>query len=506
MRARAHILSLLPAILLLMVMEGCKPRKSNAHAEANQAAEASNQFGHYFIDACTHYNNGNYDAALKLFIKCRDLKPGEASVYYELSRVYEKNEDKNLALQNAMKAFELAPANKYYALWYASKLRQNSQYDQAISVLHSVLPANSKDEPLIRELDLLYGLKGDTPRRISLWKNYQEATSYKLSTSLKLIELYKAQKDYAAAHKVYDDIKRASPGKFQYYIDDANLYLEHNDEANANLNFEKAVAINPNNWKVNYALYNSYRKKDKVKAGRYLGMAFADVNTSFESKINACVELKNESKTDTGMRYFTTIAANELVKLYPENANALITAAKFYEENENYRLAFDRYQAVYKLNPNMYDAWTGAIACAEKLDLAGDMASISEQALEYYPNVASLYLSAARAYNMKKEYRKAADHCTSGKSFALDNDTKCQLLTEEAFALFKLQDYNGAEKACLEAMAINKEEKQLYDIMGNVKYFLRQVDEAVKNWEKARDLGLKNPVIDRKISERKYYE
>jgi tetratricopeptide (TPR) repeat protein len=133
-------------------------------------------------------------------------------------------------------------------------------------------------------------------------------------------------------------------------------------------------------------------------------------------------------------------------------------------------------------------------------------AAVSEKALEYYPNVSSLYASAAKAFNRLKEYRKAIDYCTSGKSFALDNEAKYNLLVQEGFALFKLKKYPEAEKAYEAALAINIGEKELYDEMGNVKFFLNKADEAVSNWKKAKELGLNTTTINKKISEAKYYE
>jgi tetratricopeptide (TPR) repeat protein len=511
---KAHIPFVFLALIAVMVMEGCKAKKNTTQADSRGMHESGELFDNYFIDACAQANNGNYDVALKLFAKCRDLKPEEASVYYEMSKLYDKMGDKTMSMQNAMKAWQISPENKFYALWYATTLRQNSQTDQAIEVLDRIFSANQKDEYIARDLDYLYAKKGElsnsreaTSKRIALWNTYQSAAGYKLSASLKLIELYKSQKDYTSAHRVYDEIKKASPGKYQYFIDDANLYLEHGDEVNANINFEKAVEINPNNWKINYALYNSYRKKnDLVKAEVYLKKAFADVNTSFENKISACIALNAEVKTDTNIRYLTNIIAPELLRLYPDNANAVITAAKFYQESGNIKSAYSSFQRARTLNPNLFDAWMGAINCSEKLGLYNDMVSLAEQALEYYPNVSALYATAAKGYNALKEYGKALDYCVSGKSFALDNEAKYLLLMQEGFAHFNLKKYADAEKAYEAAMAINQAEKELYDQLGNVKFFLNKTDEAVSNWRKAKEMGLKNNVIDKKINERKFYE
>jgi len=507
LKIKAHIPIIILAITSLVLIEGCKAKKNKLSANSSGNLEEYGQFANYFIDACTHANTGNYETALKLFNKCKELKPTEASVFYEMSRVYQKTRENTLALQYAMKAYEYAPTNKYYAIHYADRLKANNQFDEAITVLNKIYTDNKKDELIVKKLDSLYKYKNETAKRIALWNSYQSAGGYKLGTSLKLIELYQSIKDYKSAHQVYDQIKKASPAKYQYFIDDANLYLEQNDEINANINFEKALQINPNNWKLNYALYKSYRKKnDRTKAGFYLQQAFADVNTGFESKTNVCVELNNEFKTDSSIRFYTLIAAGELVRLYSENANAMLTAAGFYEQNNKLTDALAAYQKAYHLNPNVFDAWLGAINCSENLGLLQNMVSISEQALEYYPNVASLYVSSAKGYNGLKNYRKALEQCLAGKTYALDNETKYMILRQEAYAYLNLKDYIEAEKSYNAALAINNTQKELYDEIGNVKYFLNKTEEAVTNWKKAKEMGLKNNTIDKKINDRKFYE
>ena len=70
----------------------------------------------------------------------------------------------------------------------------------------------------------------------------------------------KFKKDYAAVHQTYDLIKKASPLKYQYYLEDAKVYKEQNDETNAILNIEKANEINPNNFLSNFELYQYYQE------------------------------------------------------------------------------------------------------------------------------------------------------------------------------------------------------------------------------------------------------
>lgn len=444
--------------------------------------------------------------AIKYFRKCADIRPQEASVQYELSRLYDKSGDALLALQYAMNAHQLAPGNKFYAIWYAGRLSRSKQYDAAIRVLEKAREENRKDAQIVNDLDHLYDLMGNTDKRIELWNSFQ-AEGYKLSNALKLVELYKARKDYKSAHLVYDEIKKASPRKYQYFIDDANLYLSQGDEVNANANFEKALEINPNNWGINTALFQAYRnKKDKIKAGMFLKQAMHDINVSMTDKLAYSAKLYKEAKNDTAACYYAGIAAAELENLYPDNAESRFTAAESWRVCGSYSKALAGYRKASEQNPNLYDAWVGAIESAEHLGQYEDMLASSNAALEYFPNIAFLYVKAASASNHLRKYAQAQENVQNGMRYALDDNAKSQLLTQQGLANFGLKKYDASLKSFEDALAIQGAGSELYDYLGNAQFFLGKTDEAVKNWEKARQMGLNSTTLERKIKDRKYYE
>lgn len=501
-----HISLLLIAIIAVAGAESCKAKKKQGAAAATISPEASHIFESAFIDACTHANNGNVEMAIKYFRKCADIKPQEASVQYELSRLYERSGDAILALQYAMNAYQLSPQNKFYAIWYAGRLSRGKQYEAAIKVLEKAREENKKDAQIVNDLDHLYDLMNNTDKRIALWNNFQ-AEGYKLSSALKLVELYKAKKDYKSAHMVYDEIKKASPRKYQYFIDDANLYLSQGDEANANTNFEKALEINPNNWNINTSLFQAYRnKKDKVRAGMFLRQAMTDINVGMTDKLAYSAKLYRETKSDTTSCYYAGITAAELEALYPDNAESRFTAAELWRACGLYVKALPGYRKASELNPNLYDAWVGAIESSGRLGQYEDMLASCTAALEYFPNIAFLYAKAATASNHLRKYEQALAHVQNGMRYALDDNARSQLLIQQGLANFGLKKYDASLKSFEDAMAIPGAGTELYDYLGNAQFFLGKTDEAVKNWEKAKQMGLSSQTLERKIKDRKYYE
>jgi tetratricopeptide (TPR) repeat protein len=492
----------------ILFSEGCKllyKKKVNSDASGNVKQVS---FDDYFIDACTQFGNANYTLSIKNLEKCVSLKPDEASVYCQLSKNYNELSNTNLSLQNAMKAYDLAPDNTYYSLWYAEKLSEIGNLNEAIKVLSKNFSKNTKNEHVLKALDALY-VRNTNPiqDRIDLWLKYKLSAGYKLNSTLKLIEFYIQIKDFASAHLLYDEIKKASPLKYKYYIDDANLYLKENDEKHAFENFEKAIALNPDNFNLNYSLFKlKAAKKAIIEANTYLNNAFSDPLTSLDIKLDVCKQINQKINADTSYLVYANVLAICLVKNYPDNPKSLSVAAIYFEQINLFKDALNCYTKINEISPGMYDAWLGSIKMSNRLMQFKNTIDIANQALEYYPNVALIYLEAAKACNAVKEYSKAIEFEKSGLSFAFDPSVKGKLLLEQGISYFKLKQFKDAETTLQEALSLNDKDPNVFDHLGNVFYALNSVDKAVEYWKKALTLGLISPTIDKKIKDGKYFE
>ncbi|MCC6818211.1 MAG: hypothetical protein IT245_04925 [Bacteroidia bacterium] len=233
MKQLLHITYLLLMLGGVVVIDSCKPKKM----ADKPISKSESSFDNYFIDAVTHFNNSNFETALKLFNKCIEINPSEASTYYYISKInFNDAAFSEIGLQYASKAYNLAPNNPEFAMWYSRNLKIFNNLDKAIEVLENSLKSNPKDDLLINELDALYAKKSLSDKRIILWKGAMIANGFKIKYAEKLAFLYKNNNDFAAAHTIYEQIQNAAPRKFQYLVDDGNLYLL---EGNSKKAFEK---------------------------------------------------------------------------------------------------------------------------------------------------------------------------------------------------------------------------------------------------------------------------
>ncbi len=489
----------------ILLASSCKPKKTALTGLPVQRSEIS--FDDYFIDATTHFNNNNYEMALKLYNKCVDINPTEASTYYQISRIYNSYNANEKALQYALKANQINASNAYYAIWYARLLRNINNLNSAESVLENCRKANPKDDYVVKELDALYALQSATDKRITIWKDLVDAKGFKLNYGLKLIELYRQKKDYAAAHQIYDNIKKAAPGKYQYWIDDGNLYLESGDKVNAFLNFEKALSINPNNWQLNQTLYKHYQSEsNNAQAGKYLELGLKDPYTTFDTKAVLVAEIFSINKKDPKYATFALLCADVLADQYKQNANALNTAATIYEFHQQTSKADLCYTKCIDLQPNTFDAWLGAIRCHKTLYGPAKTLNLIDSALEYFPNTAALYVSAASNGASMKNWNKVAEYASNGLSFALITEDIKNLNYYKALAEFHKNDFNAALKT-LNTLTLDETiDGKYFELLGDINYKLNKTDQALTLWKKAQSAGANNTMLTKKITDGKYHE
>jgi tetratricopeptide (TPR) repeat protein len=497
----------LPFIYVIIVILGaCGGSKKSL--STSEALLVSNNYSEVFIEACTQKEIGNTETALKLFKKCVELNKEEAIAYFELSKLYQQLNNEELSLQNAIKAYQLSPQNVYVSLNYAWLLKRSRNIDLALEVLTNSFEKNPNDEQLVKELDDLYKQKNEFTKAIEGWKTHQKAVGYKLKNTLRMIELYKALNDYTAAHALYDEIKKASPGKVKYYLDDAKLYEQQKDIKNAMLNYEKAMDINPQDFEINYQLYKySVENKQKEKSAKFLNNAVADTKTGFQTKTKLFSYIYQQYEKDTAFlsELNQCIAA---LKRFPNKEGAFyFTIANIYDKVKSMDSALYYYKVAYQMNPNLYEAWTGAIKQAEGLQDWTLMASICKEAIEYYPSLPYFHHQWAFASIQNKQYPEAMDIIKTGSTLYLKSDentiTESYLL---GLAYYKSQKWEEAIKILKSALVLGPNNAKINETLGDVYYKMGNNEEYLSYWKKALENDANNVRLQQKVKNKKNVE
>jgi Tfp pilus assembly protein PilF len=84
-----------------------------------------------------------------------------------------------------------------------------------------------------------------------------------------------------------------------------------------------------------------------------------------------------------------------------------------------------------------------------------------------------------------------------------DNPT---FLDTHAWVLYSRQKYKDAKRIIERAISTGKASATHFEHYGDILYQLGEIDNAVKQWEKARGMNAKSDILNKKIANRKIYE
>lgn len=142
-----------------------------------------------------------------------------------------------------------------------------------------------------------------------------------------------------------------------------------------------------------------------------------------------------------------------------------------------------------------------------KVGRAEECYALYDSSLVYNPNNPSTLNNYAYFLSLEeKDLDKADSLASRAVKYQPDEPT---YLDTYAWVKFVLQDYAAAEKYIQKALSFVKDEENdaaLYDHAGDIYFHLGKTDEALGAWKRAAELKCDNPVLAKKIKDKKYYK
>lgn len=373
--------------------------------------DVSDEFQTAFFEALKQKGIENYDKAINLLIKCRELEPENASVHFELGKNYFEL-DKFLLAENALlKANNLKPNNRWvleelYHLYSYQKKRlettdiliqlnaitntysndlinsyyQNNQYTKAIEFIEQLDDKLGVDK--VRE-QLRYTIYEYTQNH-NAQINYIEQKISKASETdyVKLIYAYIKLKKLNKSFDTALRFAKAYPKSDTPYLSLYKFYISKN-------NTEKAI-----NAMTIVLQSNVINEEDKYKL-------LNDFLSYTENHLNFLPELEKATKL-----YSNTAINSRLALLYKKH---------------DAKKAADYVALATKNSSNSYNdlKLIGSLLLEEqKFDEA---LKNSLKALELYPAQPIFYLQLAKAYNYNGKPQKALESLEFGLDYLIDN-------------------------------------------------------------------------------------
>jgi tetratricopeptide (TPR) repeat protein len=517
--------------------------------------------------------------AITLMEEFTERRPDIADGFYELAKLYEKENTIDKADQDIQKAIALNTSNKWYQAEYASILAEKQEYGKAADIIGKLAASERYNDDYLLEAIELYEHANDFQKAIDYIDKLLKTDGPDEELLMGKMELYLKLNNANRAAETVEELIKANPTEGKYYKLLGELYDNNKMHEKATAVYERAMKALPNDVAIESGLAEHYAAmKDSSKYLQFQKQAIlgssGDVESQLEMLDNYLQSLHNDSMAKKeGLELIRALHAK-----YPSNAGVLAVYASILDENNRPDSALFYYKKSLAIDQSDLKIWEGLLSdlAASGKTGADSLLNYSARAIRLFPTQAVLHYFSGIGYENKNDHEHAikainraidlqpddnarllallygrlaeiynttrqytlSDSCfskslslfaddaatlnnysyylsvrkerldeaekMSKKSLTLEPDVPTFLDTY-GWILYQEGKYDKAKEYIEKAVKLSKNDidATLYDHLGDVYYHLNQQAKAIENWSKAKEKGVEDPDIDKKIKEAK---
>ncbi|SMG33964.1 Tetratricopeptide repeat-containing protein [Marivirga sericea] len=423
--------------------------------------------------AALYLYSDNPDMALETYDRIEKRLGILEEVSTQKQKIYLKQNKLKEAIAEGKRLVEAYPKISEYAVSVAQILVSNNKNEEALNYLKNYLEEHPNQALVEMELAKLYRQSNET---ILALKHFEKAfQSEEIPLEAKLNNFVALIQKLSQGDEV-EKLKALGSSILEIHSTDANafaangdLYFALNQKDSAKYFYEKAVTLNGDNlqlWQNLLSLEMENKKYKKV-------VKYADEAISYFP--NQPVLYLYAGSAHFAMNDFkkaimfwkqgkSIVYGNDRMK-----SSFAAQLADAYHADKQYEEAFRTYEEAIKSNPLNYFAI----------------------------NNYAYYLSL-----QKRDLERAKELSSKMVKANPDNAT---FLDTYGWVLFQKEEYQEALKY-LEKAVQNQSSATIIEHYADALYKTGQKEKALEQWKKAKSLGGASELIDKKISEKKYYD
>ncbi len=421
-----------------------------------------------------------------------------------------------------------------------------AKYKEALAQLDIALGRVPDDEDLLMQKQQVYLKMNDlegalrTVRRL-IDGNPREARYYAL-----LADLYENNKQPGKAAEVYEDAEKRFPGDPIIQLGLAQHFRDAKDTARYNTYVKRAITnreLDPESQIRLLVPYLQELARDTARHAEGVGIAgdlaaqhpgnpavqsfYGSILQEFGRSGEAVAQFKKVVAIDPGKfdawrqllsAQLSPADADSLVvwsakaaKLFPTQALVHFFSGVGQNYKKNYTAAIRDISRAIDLQPEeneelLADMYTSLGDAYNSAGQFGKSDSAYEQGLRLNPKNATVLNN--YAYYLSVRGVRLADAEKMSKQSLVIRPGEGTFLDTYGWILYKQGKWSEALDYIQQAVdaAGESADGTLYDHLGDAQYRAKETDKAVDSWKRAKELKADNPLLEKKISERKLYE
>lgn len=449
-----------------------KKNKSKVNIEKVQflTEEEKAEVDHYFLEGEKYFLLQDQSKAMSAFQKVLELDPKNAASHYKIAQIYSERSDMNKALPHAIFAKNFNPKNKYYYLLVTHIQTSLGDLNAAEKTYAEMLNNVTGTENYLFELAAVQLYQKKHTEALATYQRAQdhfgqmeEITIQKQQIYLKMNRLDLAINEGRALVEQY-------PNQPSHALSLAQMMLSNDKYEEAEKFILSKIDHYQNNERLYIFLSEAYGKQKKyTEAIQVLEVPFASSTLDLSRKIRTMAGylamLPNEELNQPLLALSET-----LVETHPNSYQALAMTGDLYYNINNRRKGREYYLKAVEIDGSNFNIWQNILSLDLELEDYDGVIGHANQALEIFPNQATLYYFGGTAYLIKKDYENALKIFNAGKSYAArDPNMKSLFHGQLGDAYNSVGDHNKSDEAYEIALDAKPDNDH---VLNNYSYFL----------------------------------
>jgi len=397
----------------------------------------------------------------------------EAAPYYDLSRLYLKQNKLDLAESFIKKAIDRNKNNIWYKRTQAEIFIYQGNWLQAAELLAELSKSELHSEEFLFQAVKLYEKANKYKEAIALLDQLLDKNSQDEELLLEKQKIIlEKNKDVEGALKIAQQLINQNPKEGRFYINLGEIYFNSGQKEKTFEIYSKALKELPDDAELQYGIAVYYKKTgDENQFHFYIQKAILNQTFEMETQVNLLIGYLQDIANDPKRMKEGLKLTEQLIDQNPTNANLIALYGQvLWNMNQQEDAAF-QFKKSLALDPSSYNIWQQLLVTYTAPNKADSLIKYSEKALKLYPNQAMLHYLNGIGWNNKKNYTKSI--ASIQRAIDLQPDESKELLSDMYAAMGDAynadKNFKASDESYEKAISLNPNN---VSVLNNYSYYL----------------------------------
>lgn len=428
-------------------------------AQFGRVTENDVQLQEVFIEATRERLLGNYKKAVELYASIIKQDDTNAAANYEIARVYNALNQNEKAVKHAEAAVALDGENVWFQIFLADVFQKTGEDKSAADVYKTLVNLEPNNEDFYFKWAYFLVRANEPDEAIKAYESLEKRIGINEELSRRKHNLYLGIGNYKKAAKEINALIDRFPTKVDYRQLLASFYEQTNQESKAKEVYAEILKMDPGNARANIAFAEGNKEAGgDIRFLNSLKPVFEKPDVHIDVKISELLPYLTKV-ADTGDKELANAAielTSILTRVHSNEAKAFSAYGDLLYYAGRKEEAIEKYKETLELNESVYLVWEQLLYTYAELENYTQLAKDSENAMDIFPNQATIYyLNGLANYQLEKHQ----DALSTLQQASLMAGKNAQLAFQISSLLgsvyYQLKQYPNSDKAFEAALQLN---------------------------------------------------